>query len=349
MVPACGPMCPPPAGNRVPVRARTPTTTAASSEAVTSTGVSNRGRPRRPPALPLASAGGGAALPPAGAGHGTGPPASHHDRPAPCGRMAASTASRSLAVGRSPGRLSRQLATTVRSSAPMSSSWAGLFTSRYISAALDPEPNGPCPVAAKASTAPRLKMSLADPTSPARTCSGDRKPGFMPGTSVAFQVPNPVSLGPSGVSTTFEGLRLRCTRSTAYMSRRPSASPAASPSTVETGNGPCSRTVSASDGPETYAVASHGAAVSRSASTTGVANAGLTSRAAATSARNRGSAASSAAIARTTTGCPPGRSARKTPPSASCLSRRYGPSPGVSCALTGVTNPIPLQTAGTPI
>ena len=67
-VPACGTRCPFPAGNRDPVRARTPTTTAASSEAVTSTGVSDRGRPRRQPALPPASADGGSALPPAGAG-----------------------------------------------------------------------------------------------------------------------------------------------------------------------------------------------------------------------------------------------------------------------------------------
>ena len=163
-------------------------------------------------------------------------------------------------MGRSPGRFSRQLVHYGPQLRTYVIELAGLFTSRYISAALDPEPNGPCPVAAKASTAPRLKMSLADPTSPARTCSGDRKPGLMPGTC---GVPGPEPGQPGSVrgQHTFEGLRLRCTRSTAYMSRRSSASPVASSSTAETGKGPCSRTVSASDGPETYAVASHGAAV----------------------------------------------------------------------------------------
>ena len=41
----------------------------------------------------------------------------------------------------------------------------------------DPAPNGPSPVAAKARTAPRLKMSLGGPTSRPSACSGDMKPG----------------------------------------------------------------------------------------------------------------------------------------------------------------------------
>jgi hypothetical protein len=59
----------------------------------------------------------------------------------------------------------------------MSPSSAGLLTSRYISAALDPEPNGPCPVHAKVSTAPKLKMSLGGSALSPRACSGDKNPG----------------------------------------------------------------------------------------------------------------------------------------------------------------------------
>ena len=45
-----------------------------------------------------------------------------------------------------------------------------------MSAALVPEPNGPCPLHANTSTAPKLKMSLAGPASWPRTCSGDKNP-----------------------------------------------------------------------------------------------------------------------------------------------------------------------------
>ena len=51
------------------------------------------------------------------------------------------------------------------------------WTSRYSSAAVVPAPNGPSPVAAKASTAPRLNMSLGCPTSQPVACSGDTNAG----------------------------------------------------------------------------------------------------------------------------------------------------------------------------
>ena len=81
------------------------------------------------------------------------------------GWMAPTSASSSPAVGRSPGCLARQWPTSGRSSLGTLSSFAWLLTSRYISAPGDPEPNGPCPVAAKVRTAPRLNMSLAGPMS----------------------------------------------------------------------------------------------------------------------------------------------------------------------------------------
>jgi hypothetical protein len=88
-----------------------------------------------------------------------------------------SSASRRLAVGRSPGCLARQPATSRRKSPGRSLTSAGLLTSRYMSAALVPEPNGPAPRHANTSTAPKLKMSLAGPASWPRTCSGDKNPG----------------------------------------------------------------------------------------------------------------------------------------------------------------------------
>ena len=213
-------------------------------------------------------------------------------RPSPCDRRAPNSASRAPAAGRSPGCLARQLLTSGRSSSGRPSSSAGLLTSRYISAALDPEPNGPCPVHAKVSTAPRLKMSLAGPASSPKACSGDENPGqpspssCSPLAAAARAIPKSVRRGPSSASKTFEGWRFPCTRPAAWMASSPSASPLASISRASAGTGPRSRIASASVGPSTYAVASHGTSPSGSASTTGVTKAPPTCRAAATSARN---------------------------------------------------------------
>ena len=76
--------------------------------------------------------------------------------------------------------------------------------------------------------------------------------------SAAREIPKSITRGPSSASSTFEGFRSRCTRPAAWIASRPSASPAASVSTEATGSGPWASTASASDGPATYAVASHG-------------------------------------------------------------------------------------------
>ena len=212
-------------------------------------------------------------------------------RPSPRDRRAPNSASRAPAAGRSPGCLARHLLTSGRSSSGRPSSSAGLLTSRYISAALDPEPNGPCPVHAKVSTAPRLKMSLAGLPSSPRACSGDENPGQpspSPGNplAAAYAIPKSASRGPSSASRTFEGWRFPCTRPAAWMASSPSASPLASISRASAGTGPRSRIASASVGPSTYAVASHGTSPSGSASTTGETKAPPTCRAAATSGPN---------------------------------------------------------------
>jgi hypothetical protein len=279
--------------------------------------------------------------------------------------MARSSACRRPVAGRLPGCLARQLPTSHRRSPGRSPSSAGLLTSRYISAALVPEPNGPCPAHAKISTPPKLKMSLGGPVSSPRACSGDKNPGELkpapdsPLATAARRIPKSATRGPSCASRTFEGWRFPCTTPAAWMAPRPSASPLASVSRVPAGAGPCSRIASASVGPSTYAVASHGTSPSRSASTTGVTKAPLTFRAAATSVRNRvrnqGSPASSSRMTFTATVSPLAerpRNTRPRPPRPSSPSSWYGPiaraSSDVSGATTLIDSPLPVAVRAIP-
>ena len=242
------------------------------------------------------------------------------------GWIAPTWASNSRAVGRSLGCLARQFPISPRSSRGTFPRLAGLLTSRDMTAALEPEPNGPWPVAAKVSTAPRLNMSLAGLMSEPRTCSGDMNLGepiirLVPVAalaSAAWEMPKSMTRGPSSASSTLDGFRSPCTTPAAWIALRLSASPAASASTVHTGSGPCSRTASVSEGPATYAVASQGVGLSRSASTTSAVNKPLTFWAAATSRRNRarnsGSFANSVRMTLTAMGRPPADMPRNTCP-----------------------------------
>jgi hypothetical protein len=297
--------------------------------------------------VPASAAGVSADAPASAAGEaGSGRAATSSARGA-LGRIARSSASSRLAVGRLLGCLARHFPTTGRSSSGRSLSSAGLLTSRYISPALDPEPNGPWPPAAYTSTAPRLKISLAGPTSGPRACSGDKNPSEPESSSGSAsasadgQIPKLTTRGPSGVSSTVEGLRFRCTTSAACKARRPSASQVASAITAEACSGPPSRTFSASDGASRYAVASHGTGASRSASRTGAMKASSSCRAAASSARNRGSAAASDETTVTATRSPSGewprnRSLRPSGPSTS-----YGPTVLDSSVVSGTATLIP--------
>jgi hypothetical protein len=261
--------------------------------------------------------------------------------------MSPNSASSRPALGRRSGSLARQLPISHRSSPGRSPSSAGLLTSRYISRALDPEPNGPCPVAPYTSTAPRLKMSLGGPRSWPRACSGDMNPGAAKSApaAVAREMAKSATRGPPRASSTLDGLTFPCTRPAACSARRPSASPVASARTVRAGTGPRSLTVWASDGPGTYGAASQGAGASRSASTTD-ANAPPTFRAAATSARNPGSTARPARTAVSTTRSPLGEQARNRPSWLSCPSSWYGPiAPGAS-VVSGATTLIPTPRGG---
>jgi hypothetical protein len=123
-----------------------------------------------------------------------------------------------------------------------------------------PVPNGPWPVAAKASTAPRVKTSLGGPTSAPTACSGDMKPGdpitrpvcvSEVADSTAREMPKSMTRGPSSASSTFDGLRSRCTKPAAWIAFRLSARPAASASSEGPGSGPKLSTASDSEGPGT--------------------------------------------------------------------------------------------------
>jgi hypothetical protein len=199
-------------------------------------------------------------------------------------------------------------------------------------------------------------MSLGGPITWPMACSGDMnlgEPKPQPGillVQTAQEIPRSMTRGRSSASKMFEGFRSRWTTPAAWMALKASARPAASRSTSSTGSGPRLSTASASDGPATYSVASHGTGASGSASTTRAVNRPLTLRAAATSClnpvRNLLSAASSARTSFTATGSPSAerpRNTRPMPPQPSRPDRRYGPiacgSSGRSGAITQIPTP----------
>ena len=165
-------------------------------------------------------------------------------------------------------------------------------------------------------------MSLDGPTGIPSACSGDMNPGepiispvpVSEGAPAAEEIPKSMIRGPSGASSTLDGLRSRWMTPAAWIALSPSASPAASASTVVAGSGPCCSTASVSEAPGTYAVTSHGTGLSRSASTTCAVNSPPTLRAADTSranlARKLSSSASCGRITFTATWRPPGDRAR---------------------------------------
>src|SRR5690348_11646075 len=274
----------------------------------------------------------------------------------PSWRPVLSSARNCRVVGRCSGSLARHRSTNGRMSAGRPLMSGGLKTTRYIKVGPDPLPNGPCPVAAKARIAPRLNMSLGGPTRLPRACSGDMKEGEPNTTpvpvsmvaSAAREIPKSMIRGPSSASSTLAGFRSRCTIPAAWIAPRPSASPAASASTDEAGSRPWLATVSASDGPATYAVASHGVGAPTSASTTDAVNSPLTFRAAATSRANRlrnsACSASSALTTFTATSRPPRDWPRNTwpmPPLPSRPTIRYGPTRRGSWGRSARAAPVP--------
>ena len=122
-------------------------------------------------------------------------------------------------------------------------------------------------------------MSPGEPVTPPAPAAGP--------APAAREIPKSITRGPSRDSLTFEGFRSQCTTPAAWMALRLSASPAARASAGRAAIGPSPVTASASEGPATYPVASHGTGLSTSASATRVVNRPLTRRTAATSRANR--------------------------------------------------------------
>ena len=69
--------------------------------------------------------------------------------------------------------------------------------------------------------------------------------------SSARAIPKSITLGPSGASSTLDGLRSRCTTPAAWMAWRASAIPATSRKAIASGIGPWPVTASCRDGPGT--------------------------------------------------------------------------------------------------
>ena len=174
-------------------------------------------------------------------------------------RTAVTSASSAAAAGRRAGSLARHHSISGRTSAGASSRPGAPRTTRSSTSAGFPAPNGLRPVAAKASTAPRLNTSLSGPTSCPAACSGDMKLG-VPTTSparasgaasAAWEMPKSITRGPSSASSTFDGFRSPWTTPAAWIAVRLLARPAASASTDAADSGPWSRTASDSEGPAT--------------------------------------------------------------------------------------------------
>ncbi len=103
-------------------------------------------------------------------------------------------------------------------------------------------------------------MSVAAVTSPADACSGAMYWGVPIAVPVAVcavlsaatEMPKSMTRGPSEASSTFDGLRSRCTIPAPWMACNASATPAISHSTAGTGSGPLRATTPDRAGPGTY-------------------------------------------------------------------------------------------------
>ncbi|RPK66958.1 hypothetical protein EES42_23355 [Streptomyces sp. ADI95-17] len=240
--------------------------------------------------------------------------------------------------GLAAGSLARHRLTSSisRSGTPLrsGSSW----TIRYRTPCEVPSPNAGDPVAAYAATWPSAKTSVAGVTLRPAACSGAMNEGVPMVTplpvsevaSAAWAMPKSMTRGPSAASSTLDGLRSRWTMPAPWMTCSASAMPAISSTTVSTGSAPCATTASASEGPGTYAVASHGWAASVAASITGAVNRPCTRCADLTSwanrRRNSASSPNSGRITLMATGRPPGVYDRYTlpmPPAPSLAASRY--------------------------
>lgn len=183
-------------------------------------------------------------------------------------------------------------------------------------------------MAANTSTAPSANTSAAPVTAPRVTaapvamapviCSGAMNPGVpmtspapvSPWSLIARAIPKSMTLGPSAVISTFDGLRSRWTSPARWTASSASASAAPRDRTAEGSSGPVAATACRRVTPGRYAVASQGREDSGSASSTAAVYAPVTARAAAASRRNRsrkcGSAARCSCTVFTATVSPPG-------------------------------------------
>ena len=234
---------------------------------------------------------------------------------------------------------------------------------RYRMASVVPVPNGERPLAAYAIVTAQLNRSAAGAARP-MICSGAMNPAeptVKPAlvTAVAsstWAIPKSMTFGPPVVSSTFEGLRSRCTMPAAWIAVSASASPVASPYSIRGSIGPRASMCSDSEGPSTYSVTRNGRTEVVSASITRTAHTPLTRVSATTSrlnrVRNSVSSDSSGRSTFTATGLPFPAVARYTtpiPPAPSRAVSRYDPTCAGSSPRKGVRanrSPLPPNLHG---
>lgn len=126
-------------------------------------------------------------------------------------------------------------------------------------AGLRPFPKGAIPHATYAASVPSAKTSVAGVAGRPSACSGAMKAAVpirspvpvSAAASAARAMPKSITRGPSCASSTLAGFRSRWTTPAPWIAWSASATPARSSRTSRVGSGPCRRTTSCSEGPDT--------------------------------------------------------------------------------------------------
>ncbi len=130
-----------------------------------------------------------------------------------------------------------------------------------MTAGMDGPGNGGAPLAANAIVQPQANMSSGGPPLPPATCSGAMNAG-VPTAPVSVAdvassgraIPKSMTRGPSGPSSTFAGLKSRCTTPASWIAASAVAVPIASRTISSGGSVPRPATRSFSEGPSMYSL-----------------------------------------------------------------------------------------------
>ncbi len=192
-------------------------------------------------------------------------------------------------AGRAVGSLARQACTIERSGSGTPSSRGSSYWILLSTAGSESLPNGGAPVTAYTITDPHANTSTAGPAGAPRNCSGAMYAGVptmllvrVTASSMARAMPKSMTRAPSRPSSTFAGLKSRCTTPARWMA----ASAVAVATARRCRSAPMCGPACCSEGPSTYSVTMYGRPPSEASSTCAMQN-GSTRRAAAISLAKR--------------------------------------------------------------